>query len=157
MARLAPSLNPPIFAGTLPLSRAVPPDPQGKPSSPHCPVLPSDPFVSWATQPVTLSLCPLAHQATHSATGHSVRSGLEGRNSNFIRGPLFQERRRSFTRDPLTPLARPGSIRPLAGTPLSYLRDGWVSFIDAFFLILNEGIKMRLALTFLVTIACTMS
>ncbi len=74
-ARLAPSLIPPIFAGTLPLSRAVPPDPHGIPSPPHCPVLPSDPFASWASHP-TLSLCPLASQATHSPTGRSVRSGL---------------------------------------------------------------------------------
>jgi len=36
-------------------------------------------------------------------------------------GPLFRERRRSFARDPLTPLARPGSIHPLAGPPLSNL------------------------------------
>ncbi len=111
---------PPNLAGTLPLSRAVPPDPHGKPSLPHCPVLPSDPFVSWATHP-TLSLCPLASQATHSATGHSVRSGHKGRYSNLIRGPLFRERESSFARDPLTPLARPGSIRPLSGARLSHL------------------------------------
>ena len=46
----------PHLAGTLPLSRAVPPDPQGKPSLLYCPVLPSDPFASWATQPSRLSL-----------------------------------------------------------------------------------------------------
>ena len=108
---------PPSLAGTLPLSRAVPPDPHGKPSPPHCPVLPSDPFVSWATQP-TLSLCPLASQATHSPTGRSVRSGHKGRYSNLIRGPLFRERESSFARDPLTPSARPGSIRPLSCAPL---------------------------------------
>lgn len=38
--------------------RAVPPDPHGKPSSPHCPVLPSDPFASWAAQPSCLCLPP---------------------------------------------------------------------------------------------------
>jgi len=116
-ARLAPSLQPmvivlpanrgenpplhtrPYLAGPLPLSRAVPPDPHGKPSPPHCPLLPSDPFASWATQP-TLSLCPLASQATHSPTGHSVRPGRKGRYSNLIRGPLFRERGSSFARYP---------------------------------------------------------
>ncbi len=111
---------PPLFAGTLPLSRAVPPDPHGKTSSPRCPVIPSDPFASWSTQP-TLSRCPLASQATHSTTRRSVRSGLKGRYSNLIRGPLLREKGSSFARNPLTPLARPGSIRPLSGTRLSYL------------------------------------
>ncbi len=54
-------------------------------------------------------------------TGRSVRSGLKGRDSNLIRGPLFRKRGSSFARYPLTPSARPGSIRPLSGAPLSYL------------------------------------
>ncbi len=120
-ARLAPSLKaPPSSPVRSALSRAVPPDPQGKPTSPHCPVLPSDPFVSWATHP-TFSLCPLASPSHPLIYGTSVRRGLKGRYSNLIRGPLFREKRRSFARDPLTPSARPGSIRPLSGTRLSHL------------------------------------
>jgi len=107
---------PPIFAGPFPLSRAVPPDPQGKPSPPHRPVLPSDLFASWATQP-TLSLCPLAspsHPLSYGTFGPP--RPLKVGTPNLIRGPLFRERRRSFARGPLTPSARPGSIHPLSGT-----------------------------------------
>ncbi len=104
-------LSPPSSPVRSALSRAVPPDPHGKPAPPHCPVLPSDPFVSWASHP-TLSLCPLASQATLSATGRSVRSGHKGRDSNLIRGPLFREKGSSFAGSPLSPRLGPARSAP---------------------------------------------
>ncbi len=112
---------PHTLAGTLPLSRAVPPDPQGKPSSPHCPVLPSDPFVSWAAPPSPLSL-PLgfAKPPTHlrdvrSAPAIKVGIPLLSGGHSFGRGGAPS---------PGPPYNPPGSARldpPPFRCPFSYL------------------------------------
>ncbi len=111
---------PPTLAGTLPPLPSRAPGPPGQTLSSSLSGAPfrSLRFVGHATHPLSLPPGFPSHPLSY---GTSVRSGHKGRYSNLIRGPLFRERRRSFARDPLTPLARPGSIRPLSGTPLSYL------------------------------------
>jgi len=120
-ARLAPSLRTAAHS-----RRYAPPLPSRAPGPPRqtlSPSLSGAPFrslrfVGLASHPLSLPPGFPSHPLSY---GTSVRSGLKGRYSNLIRGPLFRERGSSFARDPLTPLARPGSIHPLSGTHLSYL------------------------------------
>ncbi len=118
-ARLVPSLR------TAAQSRRdAPPLPSRAPGPPRqtlSPSLSAAPvrslrLVGHSTHPLSLPPGSPNHPLSY---GTSVRCGRKGRNSIYIRGPLFRERGSSFARDPLTPLAWPGSIRPLSGTPLS--------------------------------------